>query len=185
MRVNHKMGMLVTLVTTCLQDVTYFCIYLGVWLIAMTISYKVLGFTATGYEQLNDGSFFNFFLQVWENSIGNINPPSFKDQHPSTLRVCTVYAMWFLTQFIVLIILLNFLIAVISQSYENVMNSSIILTYNNRCDFNKEMYQVGFNYSFNNNCVVLSVPDPEIAQESSEWVGFVQTMKIFVKNNLL
>lgn len=114
LRVNSKMGLLVTLIRTCFVDVYFFAVYLMVWLLAMTIAYRVLGMDATGYSQLTDRSFINFFLQVWENSIGNINPPEFVDAHPSPLRVFAVYFMWFSTQFVVLIILLNFLIAVIS-----------------------------------------------------------------------
>lgn len=124
LRVNPKMGLLVTLVMTCFKDVIYFATYLQIWMFTMTIAYKVLGFTATGYDHIADDSFINFFIQVWENSIGNINPPTFRDSNPSPVRICCIYAMWFTTQFVVLIILLNFLIAVISQSYENVMNSA-------------------------------------------------------------
>lgn len=144
LRVSKKFGLLVTLIQTCFRDVAHFVTYLFIWMITMSLLYKVLGFSTatTGYEQIADGTFTNFFLQVFENSIGNISPPTFVEKHPSNLRVFGVYTTWFTNQFVVLIILLNFLIAVISQSYENVMNSQSILTYLSRCEWNKEMYQM-------------------------------------------
>lgn len=81
--------------------------------------------------------------------------------------------LWFGNQFFVLIILLNFLIAVISQSYENVMNSASILTYNSRCEWNAEMYQIAFKQNITNNCMVLTFENMEDAGEGDEWAGFV------------
>jgi len=50
LRVNSKMGLLVTLIKVCFIDVIYFTIYLCIWMVSMTIAYKVLGMSATGYE---------------------------------------------------------------------------------------------------------------------------------------
>ena len=38
------------------------------------------------------------------------------------IMLATIWLVWFLQQFIILICLLNFLIAIVSQSYENVMS---------------------------------------------------------------
>ena len=46
--------------------------------------------------------------------------------------------IWFLNQFFVVIILLNFLIAVIGQSYENVMSKQDIKKYQDMADLNEE-----------------------------------------------
>ena len=88
---------------------------------------------------------FGFFILVWENSIGNINAPDFTDDvdmEKDKNRIFAIYFVWLLNQFFVLIILLNFLIAVISQSYENVMNSSTPLKYKDRARMSREAYQV-------------------------------------------
>lgn len=182
------MCLLVTLIVTCFSDVIYFTTYLMIWMIAMTIAYKVLGMEANGYSKLDDNTFVNYFIQVWENGIGNINPPAFLADDPSSLRVFAVYSMWFATQFVVLIVLLNFLIAVISQSYENVMDSSDILTYSARCAFNSETFPLKsfigkdlINKTIANNCIIVTVPDQEAEGQSSEWAGFVQTLKMFIK----
>ena len=56
--------------------------------------------------------------------------------------ISLVWTVWVLHQFLVLIILLNFLIAIISQSYENVMTKLEVFKYKTRVDFNLECLQV-------------------------------------------
>jgi len=50
-----------------------------------------------------------------------------------------IYVFWFLNQFLILIIVINFLIAVISQSYENVMDTATKIKYSQRCDLNSQV----------------------------------------------
>ena len=56
--------------------------------------------------------------------------------------ITLIWLVWVLHQFLVLVILLNFLIAIISQSYENVMTKLEIFKYKTRVDFNLECLQV-------------------------------------------
>ena len=62
-----------------------------------------------------------YFFQTFENSMGNIDAPTINylnsDHHKTLLdKIITVliYTMWFLAQIILLIVLLNFVIALIS-----------------------------------------------------------------------
>lgn len=135
---------------------------------------------------------------VWENSIGNINNPpgaSFHNDHDKSKgmrELPDIYLMWFIwymNQFIIVIILLNFLIAVISQSYENVMNSKSIMKYQDMAALNKEAYNFmnffGFKYPLmKKNRLLLTLEASNDEGETGEWGGFVQTMKIFVKKSL-
>ena len=87
--------------------------------------------------------------------------------------------------------MLNFLIAVISQSYENVMNNKTILKYQDIAALNKEAYMFMNNIRcrwssedslINNNRILLSLKaDENLDEESSEWNGIVSTMKTFTK----
>ena len=85
------------LVKLCIIDIVPFTIYLMIWLIMMTLIYQRLGFEATGYQGIEDNSFVNFFLQVWENSIGNITPPSFDDKKITSKAIIgAIYGIWFI-----------------------------------------------------------------------------------------
>ena len=70
------MGQLTVLIKVCLKDIIPFSIYLIIWIIAMTLFYKVLGIDvdSSSYPGLS-GSDWTIFLQVFENSIGNIASP--------------------------------------------------------------------------------------------------------------
>jgi len=49
-----------------------------IWLVAFTLSFIVLGANSDESQTYVDvGQFFGYFLLIWENSIGNINPPTY------------------------------------------------------------------------------------------------------------
>ena len=115
-RIFNDYGLLVNLVQTCLSDIVPFCIFLTIWLICFYLLYHVTGIESpdrSGQLGLNHENIQDFFY-IWSNSIGNIH------YWASTTVVSNEYVMalmsliWFLNQFFVVIILLNFLIAVIS-----------------------------------------------------------------------
>ena len=57
-------------------------------------------------------------------------------QDKNVLAYVIVYIIWFLwlmNQIIVLVVLLNFVIALISEAYENVMSKEQVHTYMNKC----------------------------------------------------
>ena len=67
-----------------------------------------------------------FFMNTLQNTLGNVSNPDVSiwasSDHPSQGFVSIIYTVWLANQFLTTIVLMNFLIAVISQSYENVMN---------------------------------------------------------------
>jgi len=70
------------------------------------------------------------FLYIsFNNSIGNITTPSFTDSSSGGkyghVIVGVVYTIWYISIIFSLIILLNFVIALVSQVYENVMDAKL------------------------------------------------------------
>jgi hypothetical protein len=88
------------------------------FLIMFALFYKVLGvnISITDYPGMND--FGMFFMDTFENSIGNVYTPDVKVWHNSDNRsqfeISTIYIIWLCNQFMTTIVLMNFLIAVIS-----------------------------------------------------------------------
>ena len=76
-------------------------------------------------------------LLVYQNSIGDLNLPYVPIDSPVLTFI--TWFIFFMHQFIALIILLNFLIAVISQSYDEVMSRRAESNYVHRCQMNFEM----------------------------------------------
>ena len=77
LRVNSGFGLLVTLVKTAAVEMIPFTTYLVIWLFTFVLLYKVTHQTATGRDGFKDGTFFNYLILVFENSIGNINDPTY------------------------------------------------------------------------------------------------------------
>ena len=90
---------------------------------------------------------FGYYMTTFENSLGNISTPSMgflKSESPrdfiEKIRVSLVYTFWFIMQITLLVILLNFVIALISQHYEDVMNRRVMWNYIMKHDCNSEYY---------------------------------------------
>ena len=89
-----------------------------------------------GYEGTSQA--IGYFFLAFENGVGNISPPSVEEWYknkdhegwyqsdPQTttesILVGLVYTSWIFNQFILLIVLLNFVIALVSGVYEQVMD---------------------------------------------------------------
>lgn len=129
----------------------FFVIYVF-WVAFFAIMSNILGANdsrANGYTDMP--LFIGFFLNTFENSIGNINPPSIstlvKKEGKSIsvldrIVIYLIYFYWWLAQIVLLMVLLNFVIALISQYYEDVMNSAEMHTYLQRHQLNHEYYVI-------------------------------------------
>jgi hypothetical protein len=98
------------------------------------------------------------------------------------IAVYTIYIFWFANQFLISIVLINFLIAVISQSYENVMDTATMIKYSQRCDLNSQIsiiYEHSGSLKKNFDCVILSSNTSHGGDK--EWSGFCQSVKGYVK----
>jgi hypothetical protein len=112
-------------------------------------------------------------MESYRNSIGDISPPGYGfwadrlDELTATnstythadlvraqavasptaphVMIGVIWAVWILNQFLMLIILLNFLIAIISQSYDAVMAKATNNAYAQRCRLNRD-YRIVVNF---------------------------------------
>ena len=86
------------------------------------------------------------WMESFRLSIGDVSAPKYTfwennlEDSPFTsyFMICLIWIVWLLEIFFVLIVLLNFLIAIISQSYEEVMLKSLQNKYHHRAQLNRE-----------------------------------------------
>jgi hypothetical protein len=88
------------------------------------------------------------FIQSFENAIGNIHHPKYTvmkhhdDVNLSVfwegVQVLMIWTTWFLNQYTILVIMLNFLIAVINDTYVEEQNVEKMRTYQYRNELNIE-----------------------------------------------
>ena len=131
LRVIESYGMLAQLVAQCLADVVPFTVFFFIWLLIFCVLYKVLGSQDNVTDSYPDiHPFFGYLFYNFENAVGNIQNPTFTywksimcadagkawtyKKVLAKILIYLIYVVWFFNQILVLIILLNFLIAVIS-----------------------------------------------------------------------
>ena len=80
---------------------------------------------------------------------------------------------------------LNFLIAVISQSYEESMNNMVINQYRIRAVMNQQVYKnmrvLGWFKDRFRTVIVAQEVDNDNAINKNEWNGYAQTVKVYLK----
>ena len=132
-------GRLTVLITDSIYKVIPFMIIFLLWTVLFSTQLNILKSNesdAQGYEGIPLG--IGFVIVAFENGVGNIAGPTvdhWLDKSKETkgfteaLIVYGIYIVWFLNQFILLIVLLNFVIALISEVYERVMDQRMIYEY--------------------------------------------------------
>lgn len=98
-----------------------------------------------------------------------------------------IWILWFLNQFFNLIILLNFLIAIVSQSYDRVISESINYQYSHKSELNEETQRFFKVFRkparFDIMCIVSSHEDD--VNKADEILGLSYTIKDYVKKSVL
>ena len=153
-----------------------------------TFLYAILGIEIQEVE--TDYPFINYYwayiATCIRSSVGDIQPPGYsfwiaaaaKNEHVAVFMIYFIWLIWFCTLFINLVILLNFLIAIISQSYEDVMSREVITKYGLRSTMNEQCRLIMKALSFSDNVTmfVLSANNQH-EMDGNNWLGFVNTLK--------
>lgn len=89
-----------------------------------------------------------FAITSYRNSISDIQVPKYpfwtevaqleEGKYYGYFMIACIWCIWLVNQFFITIILLNFLIAIIVQSYESVMSKSIINIYSTKAAWNRD-----------------------------------------------
>ena len=163
-RVFENQGMLVQLLLTCLVDITPFLLLLSYFLFIIFYMYILAGANLgeeKDYPDMNPN--LKKFTQVVRNSLGDVSMPDYSrwckdDESCNPVFVGIIWSIFMLnTLFVfkfnfgggsifmfnlilVLVILLNFLISIIGQSYEKVWTFREIYIYRNKIELNCEYY---------------------------------------------
>jgi len=141
MKVDPKFGLLVQLVSSALYDAINFTIFMGIWIAVFSLILRIFGADTNKNEKKfpHIDGVSAFFLQTFENSIGNIRNPTYTlwiDKYTcnvpshddvflctdtnifiSIVSIYVIWFTWFMNQMVVFIILVNFLIVYIGNSY--------------------------------------------------------------------
>ena len=130
-----------------------FLTFLLVCILLFSIEFTVLGVEYTNEDYPAVANVIYYYMQTFRNSLGDVAPPGYSKwveyqefQHTmnrpweavyGAIIIYIIWGLWVLNIIVGCVILLNFLIAIISQSYEQVMAQHILHKYKHRCDINR------------------------------------------------
>eukprot|EP00347_Sterkiella_histriomuscorum_P017811 403347898 len=118
LRIYNGFSFLVSMMAAVFIDLKYFLAFFVVFILQFGIIFAIL-FDATGIEEYNGIGIFSYFMMAFRTSSGDFNVDSYKDQ--SQILVIISWTIWIIAVMILNVMFMNFIIAVISESYEKVM----------------------------------------------------------------
>jgi len=143
LKIFSNYGFLVQMIKQSIIDIGGFLSFFAMWIIFFTIQYKVLGaeFGMGDYPGLN--SFAQLALITFRNSIGDVQIAAYSSLQTENTPlswgiIIMIWFFWFLNIGLMCIILMNFLIAVISESYSTISGSKTQYVYKDKADMNSE-----------------------------------------------
>ena len=93
-------------------------------------------------------------LQTFRTAVGELGIPKYskilqmEDSVFKSLNIALIWICLFMQTFFMLVIMMNFLIAVITSTYERVMNYQVIISYQHKAELNDEIFTLKRVFSF-------------------------------------
>lgn len=153
MKIFSDYGFLVQMIGLSILDMGPFMAFFTLWVVFFAIENRVLmlEFDESEYDGLN--KFMQMLILAFRNSIGDLQSPQYErwlnyikehrdPENPNPffsqgqVIIYLLWALWFGNIILMVILLLNFLIAIISQTYERVAGSQSNYTYKDRAEMN-------------------------------------------------
>eukprot|EP00347_Sterkiella_histriomuscorum_P023704 403333675 len=129
-------------------------------------------------------SYMGYFIMAFRASTGDFQVDNFYELEEN--HIIFAWLIWISAVLFLNIILLNFIIAVISESYDKVMQRMIAESYRIKCTLIKEREQYKRKVKFENRAdfpkyLILRRPVAGHSQEDIDWQGFVKDIKTDIK----
>lgn len=137
LRVFEKYGFLVQIIMSCCIDLIPFIFFYMIAIIMFSLVFATLKMEID--EENNTSRHVGFFekmlIETFRSSIGEVGLPKYSlllarpDSVCNTLNIALIWVTWFIQVFFMFIIMMNFLIAVLQQTYNRVLNYQKIILY--------------------------------------------------------
>eukprot|EP00347_Sterkiella_histriomuscorum_P008062 403346519 len=181
LRIFEGFSFQVTMLQAVFYDIKYFILLYIFVILIYGLIFTLLNIQTseenTDYQGI---SLFGYFIMAFRASTGDFQ----LDMYSSLNENHIIYAwlIWISAVLFLNIILLNFIIAVISESYEKVMQKMVAESYRIKCQLIKER-EIIFNeedwkdFKIFPNYIILRRPVADNDDAGSEWQGFVKDIK--------
>ena len=123
-----------------------------------------------------------YYIMAFRTSLGDFELDSYDDDGKSLPHITLRWIIWIISVLIINIVFMNFIIAVISESYEKVMQKYIALSYKVKVDMiaERELFFDEKDLSDNKlfpKYLILRKPVRGDDETGQDWQGFIKDLK--------
>ncbi|CDW85676.1 UNKNOWN [Stylonychia lemnae] len=179
LRIYDGFSFLVQMLAGVFKDLKYFLIFFLIFIIQFGIIFLVL-FKAKEIDEYNGMNKLAYFLMAFRISSGDFQLDDFHSQENGL--VVLTWLIWLVAVMTLYIVFMNFIITVISESYERVMQKLVLESYILKANMIFEREQFFTKDDFKNtkyfpSYIVVRRPLNATIKEDGEWQGFIKDLK--------
>ncbi|CDW85239.1 wd-40 repeat protein [Stylonychia lemnae] len=183
LRIYDGFSFLVQMMAGVFKDLKYFLIFFLIFILQFGMIFLVL-FKAQQIDEYNGVNKLAYFLMAFRISSGDFQLDDYHTQEDGL--VIFTWIIWLIAVMTLNIVFMNFIIAVISESYERVMQKLVAESYKVKANmivereqlFNEVELKSKVNFP---NFIVLRRPLNTESNEAGEWQGFIKDIKYTIR----
>ena len=143
LKVDSGFGLLVDSVSQCIIDCIPFTTFLCAWMGLFCLLYRIMGMRIDDGDYGTLNSIATYGIQTYRNTVGDDAVPLLpfwdkqtKNPYIGKFMCFMIWFTWLFNSFLLMLILLNFLIAILSASFEDMQNKAVQFEYKAKCQMN-------------------------------------------------
>ncbi|CDW73596.1 wd-40 repeat protein [Stylonychia lemnae] len=183
LRIYDGFSFLVQMMGGVFKDLKYFMIFFLIFILQFGMIFLVL-FKAQQIDEYNGVNKLAYFLMAFRISSGDFQLDDYHSQADGL--VIFTWVIWLLAVMTLNIVFMNFIIAVISESYERVMQKLVAESYRVKANMIVEREQLFNDIELKNteyfpNYIAVRRPLNTSIDEAGEWQGFIKDLKYTIR----
>ncbi|CDW78734.1 wd-40 repeat protein [Stylonychia lemnae] len=184
LRIFDGFSFLVQMMAGVFKDLKYFIIFFMIFILQFGMMFLVL-FKAQQIDEYNGVNKLAYFLMAFRISSGDFQLDDFHNQ--DDLLVIFTWMIWLIAVMTLNIVFMNFIIAVISESYERVMQKLVAESYRVKANMIVEREQLFSEADLKKEeifpqFIVVRKQINNSSIDAGEWQGFIKDLKQTIRN---
>ncbi|CDW79710.1 wd-40 repeat protein [Stylonychia lemnae] len=183
LRIYDGFSFLIQMMASVFKDLKYFLIFFIIFILQFGMIFLVL-FKAQQIDEYNGVNKLAYFLMAFRISSGDFQLDDYHTQEDGL--VIFTWIIWVLAVITLNIVFMNFIIAVISESYERVMQKLVAESYRVKANMIVEREQFFTKSDLESlkyfpNYIVVRRPINTESNDSGDWQGFIKDLKYTIR----
>jgi len=181
LRLFHQLSFLVQMIQAVIHDLRHFLLFFAIFILAFALLLSILvDIDSETYDTEVIGIVVPYFIMAFRTSIGDYNLSDYTGS--GSFKVIN-WIVWLAVMLIGNVIFMNFIIAVVNESYEKCMSKVMAESFKVKVDMILERESLMSQDDFSNPAwyprflITRRAVDGEGEGENQEWQGFVKEIK--------